>query len=64
MAQTFNVLVDVKVKVNVPITVNADNRKQACEIANQMGLAMFKAKYPELSNVAYLVETDATGIMG
>lgn len=59
---TFNVLVDIQIHVNAPVTVEAETRENAIEMAKEKALAEFRAKYPDTCNAAYLVTTDLTGI--
>jgi hypothetical protein len=59
---TFNGLVNIQVNVNASVTVEAETREKAIEMAKEMALAEFRAKYPDICNAAYLVTTNLTGI--
>lgn len=59
---TFNALVDIQVHVTAPVSVEAETREKAIEMAREKALAEFRAKYPDTCNAAYLVTTDLTGI--
>lgn len=59
---TFNALVDIQVHINAPVSVEAETREKAIEMAREKALAEFRAKYPDTCNAAYLVTTDLTGI--
>jgi hypothetical protein len=59
---TFSALVNIQANVNSPVTVEAETREQAIELAKETAMAQFRAKYPDVCNAAYLVTTDINGI--
>lgn len=52
----FLVLVDVKITVHMPITVEANNAEEAAELARTMAMAKFEGDHPKIANSAASVK--------
>lgn len=52
----FLVLVDVKVTIHMPITVEANNADEAAELARTMAMAKFEGDHPDIANSAASVK--------
>lgn len=54
----FLVLVDVKITIHMPITVEASSAADAQKVAKTMALAKFEGEYPQLAISASTVTTE------
>lgn len=52
----FLVLVDVKITVHMPITVEAHDAEEAAELARTMAMAKFEGDHPDIANTATSVK--------
>lgn len=52
----FLVLVDVKITVHMPITVEANDAEEAAELARTMAMAKFEGDHPDIANTATSVK--------
>ena len=62
MAKKFNAFLDITIKVNMSIGVDARDAESAKEIAQAAAIARLRAEHADLVNAAYLVEPKVVSV--
>ena len=62
MAKKFNVFLDVTIKVNMSIGVDAKDAESAKEIAKTAAIARLRAEHADLVNAAYSVDSRVVSV--